>query len=164
MRPLLLGTLALSVVLGCTPVSESPSQTAERLARESAAAKVVIDSLNAAYFHPSADVVTQYAEDAEVIAGPLELKGRTAIGKWLMGGASHGGTMLLHAMSVVAYGPLAIERGVYTMTITPPGGSSPLSENGNYLIQHWRRADGHWLRVAQFASSPHPLPLPPPRK
>jgi ketosteroid isomerase-like protein len=161
MRLLHLGILTLSVVLGCAAGSESPSQAAARLARESAAAKVVIDSLNSAYLHPSAGVVAQYAEDAEVVAGPLELKGRTAIANGMTDGASVGGTMRMHAVSVTAYGPLAIERGVYTMTITPPGAPQALSEDGNYLI-HWRLADGHWLRAAEFASSPHPLPPPPP--
>ena len=49
------------------------------------------------------------------------------------------------------------------MTFTPPGAPSALSEDGNYLI-HWHLIDGHWLRASQFASSPRPLPLPPPTK
>jgi ketosteroid isomerase-like protein len=144
------------------PAADSSPQATSRLASESAAAKLVIDSLNAAYFHPSPDVLAQYAEDAEVVAGPLELKGRVAIADWIRGGESMGATMRMHALSVSANGPLAIERGVYTMTITPPGAPAALSEDGNYLI-YWRQNGGQWMRVAQFASSPRPLPMPPQR-
>jgi hypothetical protein len=162
MRCLLPGSLVLAVVCGCAPALESPAQEAERVARESAAVKGIVDSLNAAYFQGSADMlIAQYAEDAEIVAGPMELKGHAAIRGWMMGGASMNGTMRMRAVSIAANGPLAIERGVYTMTFTPPGAPSALSEDGNYLI-HWRLVDGHWLRTAQFASSPRPVQFTPP--
>jgi len=156
-RILPLTTVLLAVLAGCAPKAESASESAARVASESAAAKRAIDSLNAAY------AAEQYAEDAEVVAGPLALKGRVAIAQWFDGGAALHGTMRLTAVSVAANGPLAIERGVYTMTITPPGAAAALSEDGNYLI-HWRQTDGRWLRVAQFASSPNPIRPPRPPK
>lgn len=134
MRLPLLAVYLLAGGVGCTPAPETQSQTIARLAREASAARRVIDSLNVAYLQPSPDLVAQYTDDAEVVAGPLELKGRAAIGTWIMGGASMGGTMRLRALSVSANGPLAIERGVYTMSLTPPGAPSAVSENGNYLI------------------------------
>lgn len=104
LQPLAIFAFAGSV--GCAQATESPSQTAARLADESAAAKLVIDSLNAAYFQVSPDdILAQYAEDAEVVAGPMELKGRAAIGSWINFGASVGGTMRLRAVSVSANGP-----------------------------------------------------------
>jgi ketosteroid isomerase-like protein len=147
--------LLLALIAACVPEAESASEAAARVAGETAAAKRAIDSLNAAY---AAD---QYAEDAEVVAGPMLLKGRAAITEWHKLGASMKGTMRLTAVSVAATGPLAIERGVYTMTFTPPGTTTPVSEDGNYLI-HWRQSDGRWLRVSQFASSPNPVSSPPP--
>lgn len=157
MRLLPLTTVLLAVMAGCGPKAESASESAARIASESAAAKRAIDSLNAAY------APEQYAEDAEVVAGPMVLKGPVAIRQWMDAGAAMQGTMKLTAVSVAADGPLAIERGVYTMTFTPPGAAAALSEDGNYLI-HWRQTDGRWLRVSQFASSPNPIRLPPPPK
>jgi hypothetical protein len=100
-RLLLLTALLLAVIAGCAPEAESASESAARIARESAAAKRAIDSLNAAY------TVEQYAENAEVVAGPLVLKGRVAIGQWFDGGAALHGTMKLTAVSVAANGQLA---------------------------------------------------------
>lgn len=155
MRLLPLITLLLAVMAGCVPKAESASESAARVASESAAAKGAIDSLNAAL------APEQYAEDAEVVAGPMVLRGPVAIRQWFDGGAAMQGTMRLTAVSVAANGPLAIERGVYTMTFTPPGATAALSEDGNYLI-HWRQTDGRWLRVSQFASSPNPVRWSPP--
>jgi ketosteroid isomerase-like protein len=49
--------------------------------------------------------------------------------------------------SIVASGPLAVERGRYILTFTPPPGAAPnvraVSDTGKYLW-HWRKVDGRW--------------------
>jgi len=49
--------------------------------------------------------------------------------------------------SVVAYGPIAVERGSYTLNFTPGPGAPPnvraMSDTGKYLW-HWHKADGRW--------------------
>jgi hypothetical protein len=101
-------------------------------------------------------VITQYAEDPEVVAGPMELTERTAIGNRIMAGASVGGTMRMQALSVAAGGPLAIERGVYTMTVTPPGAPQG-TFRGRQLLGPMTSGRLSLAARRKFAASPLPL-------
>lgn len=55
--------------------------------------------------------------------------------------------------SVVAYGPLAVERGSFVLSFAPPPGAPSsmraISDTGKYLW-HWRKFDGRW-QLAQAA-------------
>ena len=55
--------------------------------------------------------------------------------------------------SVVAYGPIAVVRGSFVLSFTPPAGAPPsmraMSDTGKFLW-HWRKDNGQW-KLAQAA-------------
>lgn len=158
--------LAAAVVFlaGCAPKPEGPEQAQARIDLESSAARKAIDSLNAEFNgHFNAGhgdlVAAQYTEDGElqVPNAPL-LKGRAAIAASVNELAKMKAAITTKATSVAANGPLAIERGEYTLSVSPPGAAAPLSETGIYLI-HWHQVNGTWLRVSDVASSSAPMSM-----
>lgn len=157
---------SLLALAACAPKAETPDQIQVRINAESIEAKRVIDSLNADFDgHFNAghgdQVAAQYTEDGELAVGGAPVaRGRAAIAAAVNGLVGVKATIKTTAVSVVANGPLAVERGDYTMSITPPGTPGPVSESGAYLI-HWHKVDGAWKRVADVASSPAPIPAPP---
>lgn len=61
--------------------------------------------------------------------------------------------------SVVAYGPLAVQRGSYVLTFAPgpgaPSGVKAMSDTGKYLWR-WQKVDGRWQLAAAAWSSNRP--------
>lgn len=61
--------------------------------------------------------------------------------------------------SVVAHGPLAVERGSYVLTFTPgptaPPGAKAMSDTGKYLW-HWHKVDGRWQLMEAAWNSNRP--------
>jgi uncharacterized protein (TIGR02246 family) len=164
MRPF----LALLVLAACAPKAETPEAAAARIQQESADAKRAIDSLNADFdrhFNQGhgEQVAAQYTDDGElqVVGSPL-LKGRQAISAAVTGLGQMKAAIKTGATRVDASGDLAIERGEYTLSMTPPGAPAAVSETGVYLI-HWHRVDGKWLRVSDVASTAAPAPMDPPK-
>ena len=154
------------VLVGCAPKPEGPEQAQARMDLESTAARRAIDSLNtdfAGHFNAGHGdlVAAQYTEDGElqVVGLPL-LKGRAAIAGSVNELAKMKAAIKTTATAVSANGPLAIERGDYTLSLVPPGAPAAVTETGVYLI-HWHRVNGNWLRVSDVASSAAPLPPPP---
>jgi uncharacterized protein (TIGR02246 family) len=158
--------LLLSVV-GCQGRNGDDPAT---LAQQSADVRRIIDAHNADavrwYAAGQIDSVAGlFAPDARQM-GPnaAPLVGREAIREYWTQAASLGTwTFTLSAQDVTANGPLAIERGKYTLTFTPgpnaPGGMSAFTDRGNYLVQ-WRRENGKWLIVNDIATSEQPMPAP----
>src|SRR5262245_53866274 len=94
---------------------------------ESAAAKQAIDAANQDLAQHLAmghgDIVAaQYPDDAHmmVVNEPVA-EGRAAIAAMFNGLAPMKPTIILTADKVTASGPIAVERGKYTLTISPPG-------------------------------------------
>lgn len=161
--------LALIGLAACAPKAETPDQAETRLASESVAAKRIIDSLNTEFeTHFNAGhgdiVAAQYTEDGELqVPGAPFTKGRPAIAAAVTGLGTMKAAIKTTATSVAANGPLAIERGEYTLSYLPPGAPAAVSESGIYLI-HWHLVNGSWMRVSDVASSPAPAAAPPPPK
>jgi uncharacterized protein (TIGR02246 family) len=166
MRIALLAVLALAA---CAPKPETAEQADARIATESAAAKQAIDSLNAEFVgHFNAGhgdlVAASYTEDGELmVAGQPVAKGRAAIAAMVNAMAPLKAALKLTATSVVANGPIAIERGEYALSVVPPGAPGALSESGTFLV-HWHKVNGNWLKVSDVATSPAPIPAPPAAK
>ena len=159
--------LALAMVTGCQPAAETPQQAQTRMDAESAAAKVVIDSVDkefATHFNMGhGDVVAGfYTEQGHLMAPNMaEAVGREAIKTGLAGMAAMKPELKLTTQSVVANGPIAIERGVYSFGFTPPGAKEAMTDTGKYLV-HWHRVDGKWLLADDIWNSDLPAMAPPP--
>ena len=165
MRYLSLTAGALLFFVGCSPKAETSGDADLRIARESSAAKMVIDSLNAEFdaaFNAGRgdDVASQYTDDGSLaVPNAPAMQGRVALAEGVNGLASMKAAIRTKAVSVMANGPLAIEHGEYTLSIVPPGAPTALTESGTYLI-HWHKVGDHWLRAADVATSPAPIPAP----
>jgi ketosteroid isomerase-like protein len=171
MRPT--GTLmaalgSLAVIAACQPAAETAEQAEARMASEAAAARTAIEASNArfaAHFNAGQgdSVAAHYTEDGRVMAPNTPVaSGRQAIAAsmGMMGGA----TLVLTTESVAANGSLAVERGTYKITLTPPGATAPITDTGKYLV-HWHKVGDTWLKVDDIWNSDLPaMPAGPPAK
>jgi ketosteroid isomerase-like protein len=155
---------AAAMLAGCAPAQETAEQRQARMDAASAAAKTAIDSLNkefAVHFNAGhADMVAErYTEQGRMMQpnGP-EAVGRKAIAAGLAGMAAMKPDLKLTAQSVLSDGMEALERGTYTLSLTPPGAKAPISDAGKYLV-HWQNVGGHWLMADDIWNSDMP-PMP----
>jgi ketosteroid isomerase-like protein len=160
-----LGSLAL--IAGCQPAAETAEQAEQRMSAESAAAKTAIEASNAAFVAQfkagQADsVAAHYTEDGRLMAPNMAAAtGRQAIVGALAPMA--GSTLVLNTESVSANGPIAVERGNYSITLTPPGATAPITDTGKYLV-HWHKVGDKWMMVEDIWNSDLPAMMEPPKK
>jgi hypothetical protein len=74
-----------------------------------------------------------------------------------------GSTLVLNTESVSANGPIAVERGNYSITLTPPGATAPITDTGKYLV-HWHKVGDKWMMVEDIWNSDLPAMMEPPKK
>ena len=159
--------VAAGLTAACQPAAETPQQAETRMNTESAAVKAIVDSLDrefATHFNMAhADVVAaMYTEQGHMMAPNMaEAVGRDAIKAGLAGMGAMKPELKLSAQSVTANGPMAIERGTYEFTFTPPGMTAPMTDKGKYLV-HWHQVGGHWLLADDIWNSDMPPMAPPP--
>lgn len=149
------------LLVACQPKVETPEQANVRIGAESAAAKRAIDSLDVEFTKHfnlgHAEVVADfYTENAHL----MPPNGRIAPGRegiMVTFKALFAMTPALKLMptEVVANGPIAVERGIYTMTMTPPGAKEAVADTGKYLV-HWQLVEGKWLIVEDIWNSDLP--------
>ena len=164
-NPILLVTaLAAAACQG----GESPDQTASRIARESQTARAEIESITGDYerWVMARDVdsmASMLAEDARILP-PNEsaVVGRANWIDWASPMFAHGNwSEDIIAESVVANGPIAIERGRYVLNFAPgpdsPDDAVAISDTGKYLW-HWHRINGRWQLVDAIWNSDLALP------
>jgi uncharacterized protein (TIGR02246 family) len=156
---------AAILFLGCQQ-AETPAQLEARMATESAAARTAIEAVNAEFvthFNQGhgEQVAALYTEDGVVMAPNVPaVEGRTAIKGMVEGLATAKSQLTLITQSVVANGPVAIERGVFRMSFTPAGAPAAMADTGKYLV-HWRNVAGKWLLAADMFNSDLPTAPPP---
>jgi ketosteroid isomerase-like protein len=162
----LLGAVALFA--GCQPAAETAEQAEARMASETAAARSAIEASNVrfmAHFNAGQgdSVAAHYTEDGRVMAPNMPVaSGRQAIAASM--GMMAGATLVLTTESVAANGPLALERGTYSVTLTPPGATAPITDTGKFLV-HWRKVGDNWMMVDDIWNSDLPaMPAGPPAK
>jgi uncharacterized protein (TIGR02246 family) len=159
---------AAIVVLGCQQ-AETPEQRDARITTESAAARTAIEAKNAEFMTHfnqghGEQVAARYTEDGAVLAPNVPaVEGRTAIQAMVTEFGAMKAQLTLVTKSVVANGPLAIERGTFRMTFMPPGATTAVADTGKYLV-HWRNVGGQWLLVDDMFNSDLPISAPPPAK
>jgi ketosteroid isomerase-like protein len=157
----------LLAVAACQPAAETPEQAQARIDSESTAAKTTIDSLATEFAtHLNAghaDIVAGfYTENATAMPPNAPVaNGRAAIQAVIQGFVDMKAQLTLTPVSVVANGPVAVERGTYSVTLTPPGATAPMTDTGKYLV-HWHRVDGKWMLAEDIWNSDLPPPAPPP--
>lgn len=153
----------LLAVAACQPAAETPNQAQARMDAESAAAKTVIDSLArefATHFNAGhADIVAGfYMENATAMPPNAPMSsGRSAIQSVMQSYIDMKAQLTLTPQAVMANGPLAVERGVYSITFTPPGATAPMTDTGKYMV-HWHMVDGKWMIADDIWNSDLPLP------
>ena len=161
----------LAAAAACQPQAETAEQAMARMDTESAAAKTAIDSLAREFaMHFSAghaDVVANsfYAENATAMPPNAPMaSGRAAIQAVLAEFMPMKPQLTITPQSVSANGPVVIDRGVYSLTFTPPGATAPVTDTGKYLAE-WRLMDGKWMMVNDIWNSDlPPMPMAAPAK
>jgi ketosteroid isomerase-like protein len=153
-----------AVLLLMTACAQAPSvdEEQDRIDRETALARQAIEATNQRYMmHFNAgngdSVAAIFAEQGRVMwPNALSSVGRDSIASRLGAIGAMGPTLSLRTEEVAANGPLAVERGRYTMTWTPPG-AIQMADSGKYLVR-WHRIDAQWVIVDNIWNSDRPSP------
>jgi ketosteroid isomerase-like protein len=136
----------LVLVAACT---ESPEKAQARMQAEADAARPEIEAQMARYSRGAAmgnadTALSVYAPDATLMPPNLpamnldSARARfAAVGPYRVSFATR---------SLEVNGPVAIERGVWSAEMSPPGFTFSIVRDGKY-VAHWRRIDGQWLMV-----------------
>jgi len=154
--------LAILALAACRPRAETPEAALARQAADQQAAEDAIRPLMERYVtHYNSghadSLAAFYAPDAHLMPANLpEVVGQAAIQAAFSQAMASKGQLKLVTEEIVASGDLAVERGTYEETYTPPGASAPVTDRGKYLA-HWRRIGGKWLLVDDIANSDLPV-------
>jgi uncharacterized protein (TIGR02246 family) len=164
----LIALTTLGVAAACRPAAESPEQQNARLRAESDSARAAIEAQGARFTRffnagQTDSVASLYTSDATVMPpGMPAVTGTDSIRATFaaMGTMMPAGTTLaFQVQSVVANGPIAIERGSWTMMV-PAGDSAPTESRGKYLVM-WRNVGGEWRIQEDIWNEDTPPPATP---
>jgi len=134
--------------------------------QETAAVRQAIEATNAEFVQHfnqgHGDIAAaQYAEDAQLmLVGARVAKGRQEIAALINSLAPAKAALTITVDKVTVSGPMAVERGGYVLTLTPPDAPGPATETGTYLV-HWHKVGDKWIRIDDIGTSEKPLPPPP---
>ena len=155
------------ILVGACQSAETPQQADARTTVESNAARTELEAIQANferwYSEGAVDsAATILTEDH--ISLPPNQPASAGRAHWLSANkplAATGKFGVQHVTeSVVANGPLAVERGRYTVAFVPgqgaPAGTKASADTGKYLW-HWQKVDGRWLIAAASWSSDLPV-------
>jgi uncharacterized protein (TIGR02246 family) len=161
-------SIAVLAVLAACQKAETPEQAQARMSAESDSARASIEqNMQAFARHVNAghadSLAALYADDAVLMPPNMPAAtGRAAIQEAFAGMMQGGATTIRFAVqSVSANGPLAVERGTYSYTMTPAGGGPAMADSGKYLV-HWHRIAGRWMIVEDAWNSDVAVPEPAP--
>src|SRR5262245_15661169 len=134
----------LCVLASCRPSSES---TGSAPAGDPAAVNNVrnefISAFNAA---DAAKVASLYSMDAVIMpTHQPAIMGRDAIENYNKTFFQmYAATISITPVETKVFGDRALDRGTYTIQLTPKAGGSPMTDEGKYLVLLQRQADGSW--------------------
>ena len=165
MRMRWIAFVVMAGIAGCQPAPETSDALRVRLDSESAAARQAIEASNKLWSAHmlaghSDSVAMRYAENGRLMPpNEKEAVGRVAVAAVVAAFAKLGKVeMALTTVDVAANGPMALERGTWKLTITPPGGA-PINDNGKYIV-HWQKAGDDWKMLDDIWNGDNP-PVPP---
>lgn len=101
-----------------------------------------------------------YAADAVVMPPALpQVQGSAAIRQFFVDNPfPPGSAMEFKVASVVANGPVAVERGTYTFSMPAMEKNPAVAMTGKYL-SHWKLVDGKWKIAASTWSDDAPMTM-----
>lgn len=153
-------------LLAATAMTLGPCATPEdTMAVTEAIEAANADALTALEAGEIAAYARHFAEDAWQMPPNMPiLKGRAAIESfWVETNKIAEQSLELTTLEVTVCGPHAVERGAYTMTMTPreaaPEGMPTIEDSGHYLV-HWTKIGDEWLIYSDAPVSTVPVPMP----
>lgn len=161
MRGIPAGAIVVVGLAACQARPETAEQMQARIQSEEAAFRAVVDTASPAFAshlnQGHADVVAgYYTEDAVVMPPNMPAAtGREGAKKVVEQFIAMKANLTLKPEAVSANGPVAVERGTYSVTFTPPGATAPVTDNGKYLV-HWKQIGGRWLLAGDIWNSDLP--------
>jgi ketosteroid isomerase-like protein len=165
-RRIVLHGLIVITALACRP-AETPDQMEARMRAESDAARPAIEAQLARFSRGAAagnidSMMAVYAPNAVVMPPgmPAVIKSQDLRAMFAASGPF---TIAFQIQNVSANGPMAVDRGTATYSMTPPGGGAAMTVSGKYLA-HWRMIGGQWLMVEDIWNDDAPPPAPPPAR
>jgi ketosteroid isomerase-like protein len=169
MRPVRWTTAALILAAACKPAAETPEAMQARMQAETDSARAAIaaaDTRYAAFVNAGqADsVAALYMEGGIAMPPHMPMAtGRADIAKTIGQLTSAGKfNLTITGTNLSVNGPVAIERGRFNVTITPPKGPA-ITDSGKYLAHmHW--VNGAWVIAENIWNSDLPLPTAPARR
>ena len=156
-------SVAAVIFFACEP-AETPEQAQARAAAELDSARAEISARTDHYTQwlaaGNADSVATLVTDDYHALGPNEpvIAGKTQFLDYVRKGLASGRyTERFTSDSLEVSGPLAVQRGRFTLLFEPSTrGASAISDTGKFLW-HWRKVDGHWRLAAAAWNSDLPV-------
>lgn len=156
--------VAAAVAVACQPPEESAEQAHARMQSESAAVQPLIEARVAEFVAAwnggdAAGVAAVYTPDAAVMPPDRPgVAGRDAIRELNAGDMAMlpGAQLAIDVVSVTANGPLAVDRGTWTLTMPGPDGAA-MEMTGKYLAV-WHQIDGQWYMAEDIWNNDAPMP------
>jgi uncharacterized protein (TIGR02246 family) len=155
-----LSAAAALLVLGCQAAARTPAPAFTDADRQAIEAQRTAFAA-AANANDMAAVAALYTEDGTVLPpnGPA-VTGRLAI-EQLLRSFPPIGDMKLTSVDLVGAADFAVARGVFSMTLMPPGSTVAIADTGKFMELWRKQPDGRWLIAWDIFNSDIPLPAPP---
>ena len=153
----LLTALLTCVLVACTPASQNTGSTSS--GDSDAVNNVRNEFISAFNSGDAAKVASLYATDAVVMPThqPV-ITGRDAIQNYNKTFfETFTATINISPIETKVFGDRALDRGTYTMQLTPKAGGSPIMDEGKYLVLLQRQADGSWKLTHDIDNTNMPL-------
>jgi uncharacterized protein (TIGR02246 family) len=155
-RVLLTGLL-ISVLMGCAPASQNTGSTSS--GDPAVVNNVRNEFMSAFNAGDAAKVASLYATDAVIMPThqPV-ITGRDAIENYNKTFFEmFTATINISPVETKVFGDRALDRGTYTIQLTPKTGGSPMMDEGKYLVLLQRQADGSWKLTHDIDNTNLPL-------
>ena len=154
---ILLTALLTCVLVACAPSSQNTGSTSS--GDPAAVNNVRNEFISAFNIGDAAKVASVYATDAVIMPThqPM-ITGRDAIenyNKTLF--ETFTATINISPVETKVFGDRALDRGTYTIQLTPKAGGSPMMDEGKYLVLLQRQADGSWKLTHDIDNTSMPL-------
>jgi uncharacterized protein (TIGR02246 family) len=153
----LLTALLTSALVACAPSSPGTATTSQ--ADVDAVNNVRNEFVSAFNMGDAAKVASLYATDAVIMPThqPM-ITGRDAIESYNKTFFEmFTATINVAPVETKVFGDRALDRGTYTIQITPKAGGSPMMDEGKYIVLLQRQADGSWKLTHDIDNTSMPL-------